>query len=100
MLSSNPAKQRWSLWERACVLAHAAAVRSQALEFFRVGRAPVVEQGQVFLKLLAVCGRHEHDAHRRMSQGETVPLASGRRREARRGIVGLLTQSAPALRRI
>src|SRR5439155_6593347 len=50
--------------------------------------------------LLAVCGRHEHDAHRRMSQGETVPLASGGRREARRVIVGLLTQSAPALRRI
>src|SRR5947207_11724151 len=35
-----------------------------------------------------------------MSQGETVPLASGGRREARRVIVGLLTQSAPALRRI
>src|SRR5438309_11083934 len=86
--------------ERPAVPPHAAAVRSQALEFFRVGRAPVVEQDQVLLKLLAVCGRHEHDAHRRMSQGETVPLASGGRLEARRVIASLLTQSAPALSRI
>jgi hypothetical protein len=76
--------------------AYAAAVGGEALKLFLGEQSRGLQDGQIFLQLGSIVGRHQCDAHRGRLAGEAIPVGSARDDEAGRIIGCVPHQRAPA----